>query len=263
MSFKEIRPMKDTEAYLTLEQEKEFMKALEYEKPRDKLFFYFLILTGRRTSEIIAIKVGDINFKKNILYAITLKRRRKQSKDFKKKYKEIKKEFRSKLKVRELPHKLICRARWRAAQWCKVNEIPVFLEPPFRDWIPLHPLLVEMTKQYIENNKMENDNWLFPSRVHGKHVTRHHPKRLVRRIGKRAGIEFIGKRKIHCHAFRHSFVINNIQIGKIKTVAELKKIQQLLGHKSISTTDYYMEHFTSEEKMRKTAKDYGDKLFSK
>lgn len=60
--------------------------------------------------------------------------------------------------------------------------------------------------------------------------------RNVRHLVKRIGREALGK-DVHPHTLRHSFAVNFLN----KT-NNLRKLQQLLGHKSIHTTQRYLQY---------------------
>ena len=65
----------------------------------------------------------------------------------------------------------------------------------------------------------------------GKQLTRNMIFTIVKSIAKEAGIE----KKISPHTFRHSFATHLLERG-----ADLRAIQQMLGHESITTTEIYM-----------------------
>jgi len=70
--------------------------------------------------------------------------------------------------------------------------------------------------------------WAFPSTNRYRHIT----ARQVEYIVEHAGISAFGK-SIHPHILRHTFASNLMRITNIRVV------QQLLGHKSIQTTQIY------------------------
>ncbi|NGX84171.1 site-specific tyrosine recombinase XerD [Aequorivita sp. KMM 9714] len=65
---------------------------------------------------------------------------------------------------------------------------------------------------------------------HGRQLTRAMIFTIVKRLAEKAGI----KKTISPHTFRHSFATHLLENG-----ADLRAIQQMLGHESITTTEIY------------------------
>ncbi|MBO2545562.1 site-specific tyrosine recombinase XerD [Salegentibacter sp. BDJ18] len=65
----------------------------------------------------------------------------------------------------------------------------------------------------------------------GNQLTRAMIFTIIKRLAKKAGIQ----KKISPHTFRHSFATHLLENG-----ADLRAIQQMLGHESITTTEVYM-----------------------
>ncbi|MBZ9731469.1 site-specific tyrosine recombinase XerD [Salegentibacter sp. JZCK2] len=78
-------------------------------------------------------------------------------------------------------------------------------------------------------NKEDSDT-LFLNR-RGNKLTRAMIFTIIKRLAEKAGIQ----KKISPHTFRHSFATHLLENG-----ADLRAIQQMLGHESITTTEVYM-----------------------
>ena len=84
-------------------------------------------------------------------------------------------------------------------------------------------------RNQIHVKKGFNDT-LFLNR-RGKQLTRNMIFLIIKSLAEKAGLE----KKISPHTFRHSFATHLLENG-----ADLRSIQQMLGHESITTTEIYM-----------------------
>ncbi|RYC51540.1 site-specific tyrosine recombinase XerD [Flagellimonas olearia] len=78
--------------------------------------------------------------------------------------------------------------------------------------------------------KKEHEDILFLNR-RGKQLTRAMVFTIIKRLAEKIGL----KKSISPHTFRHSFATHLLENG-----ADLRAIQQMLGHESITTTEVYM-----------------------
>ena len=73
--------------------------------------------------------------------------------------------------------------------------------------------------------------WLFPSRADGGHLTRQRFGQLLKELAVEVGLE---PRRVSPHVLRHAFATHLLSHG-----ADLRSVQQMLGHADISTTQIY------------------------
>lgn len=98
--------------------------------------------------------------------------------------------------------------------------------------IPLHERAARLLKQYLELRRDAFEDpqpFLFLSRA-GKKVSRVQFWRDLRALGRAAGV----KTPLHPHLLRHTFATHLLQNG-----ADLRSVQELLGHASLATTQIY------------------------
>ena len=109
-------------------------------------------------------------------------------------------------------------------------------------FVPLADYTADFIKNYINNirskqkiNPKYSDILFLNSR--GAQISRQMVFLVIKEIVKKAGIQ----KNISPHTFRHSFATHLLQNG-----ADLRFIQEMLGHSSITTTEIYT-HLNTEE----------------
>lgn len=77
----------------------------------------------------------------------------------------------------------------------------------------------------------ERSRWLFPSRGRLGHLTRHRFAQILKELAVEAGID---RAAVSPHVLRHAFASHLLAHG-----ADLRAVQEMLGHADISTTQIY------------------------
>lgn len=108
-------------------------------------------------------------------------------------------------------------------------------------WVPINERALELMLSYIHNVRSHmpvmpgEDKYVFLNR-RGHHLTRQMVFIMLRNAVDAAGI----KKKVSPHSLRHSFATELVENG-----ADLRAVQEMLGHESISTTEIYT-HLTRD-----------------
>lgn len=101
--------------------------------------------------------------------------------------------------------------------------------------VPVGSSAINQIKRYLEayrNHQMiksGQEDFLFLNR-RGSHLTRIMVFTIIKELAIKTGL----KKKISPHSFRHSFASHLIEGG-----ADLRAVQEMLGHESITTTEIY------------------------
>lgn len=102
-------------------------------------------------------------------------------------------------------------------------------------WVPINQQALRQLKQYILTIRSHvqpqpgEEKFVFLSR-RGHHLTRMFIFKFLKEAVEKAGIQ----KEVSPHSLRHSFATELVQNG-----ADLRAVQQMLGHASIKTTEIY------------------------
>jgi len=101
---------------------------------------------------------------------------------------------------------------------------------PFNAHLEKHlKLYINEIRAHLPTIHPEHEDILFLNR-RGKQLTRVMIFTIVKKYGEKAGL----RKNISPHTFRHSFATHMIENG-----ADLRAVQEMLGHESITTTEIY------------------------
>jgi len=176
--------------------------------PRDKAFVSVLARTGIRVSEAIQLKVSDINFDKRTLTIVHLKER-------------------AKLGCPRCGETLGRKHIFCPCCGSRVEQaVRQKIEQRRRRTIPVDAATLSFIEEYLRwrHNFPYRGPLLFP-------FTRQRGWQLIEKLGRRVGL-----RGLHPHSLRHWLATTWVSKG-----LDVRRLQLLLGHASISTTMEYVD----------------------
>jgi integrase/recombinase XerD len=101
-------------------------------------------------------------------------------------------------------------------------------------YVPLSPKLLELLRTYWR--KLRPQPWLFPGQFPAQPLSREAVSDAVAQAGDRAGLN----KHVSPHSLRHAYAVHLLEAG-----TDIRKIQLLLGHRSLSTTARYLRLATT------------------
>jgi integrase/recombinase XerD len=102
--------------------------------------------------------------------------------------------------------------------------------------VPIGKYAIKLIKLYIKTIRTDlkiqkgQEDYVFLNHKRGKQLTRVYVFMMIKQVAEQAGIQ----KTISPHTFRHSFATHLLEGG-----ADLRAIQMMLGHESITTTEIY------------------------
>ena len=117
-------------------------------------------------------------------------------------------------------------------------------------WVPINPRALELLQDYVHHVRCHvftgpgEDKYVFLNRL-GTRISRNFIFMFLKKAVAAAGIQ----KQVSPHSLRHSFATELVEHG-----ADLRAVQEMLGHASISTTEIYTH--LSHETLRNTIATY-------
>jgi len=97
-----------------------------------------------------------------------------------------------------------------------------------------------------EEARLARSQWLFPTGDGGQHITRQRFGQELKALALAANLD---PARVSPHVLRHAFASHLLERG-----ADLRTVQQLLGHADISTTQIYTH--VIEERLRRLVEEH-------
>ena len=101
-------------------------------------------------------------------------------------------------------------------------------------YVPLSPKLLQLLRTYWR--QVRSREWLFPGQDPDQPLRREAVADAIKRASQRAGLT----KEISPHSLRHAYAVHLLEAG-----TDVRRIQLLLGHRSLATTARYLRLTTT------------------
>ena len=102
-------------------------------------------------------------------------------------------------------------------------------------YVMLSPRLLEILRDWWRSQKPKR--WLFPGDIAGRHITRYAVEQACQEAHRASRLS----KPVTPHSLRHAFAVHLLEQG-----TDIRRIQLLLGHRSLATTARYLRIATSK-----------------
>lgn len=219
-SEKDSVPMRDSKGYLT---DEECEKILDVAHGKNRLLIFTLLKTGRRISEVVGkngVCLSDLNERDSIIRWRIVKR--------------------GKRKIKLTDGVQIKYSYEKEKELKETNqEFEIIQAKPVEKNLVANPAVVAALSGYANSEHLDPETPIF-------NFSRQRAWKIIRVAGEKAGIKYVGEKRLHPHHFRHTFAMQKAR--GIKYISELTLLKDLMQHTNISNTAHYLTY--SDEKMR-------------
>lgn len=122
-----------------------------------------------------------------------------------------------------------CHLKWSDISWSK-SQILITRKGGHEHWVPIPEMVLSVLKKHSKNQDRE---FVFGDQA----MNTRKAYEIIKKRGVRAGL----LKPLHPHALRHSYATHLLSSG-----ADLRVLQELLGHQSLGTTQRYTHLSTHE-----------------
>jgi len=103
-------------------------------------------------------------------------------------------------------------------------------------YVRLSDKLLEVLRSYWINQKTKPKTWLFPGYSDDSPLSRHSAQKMILKRKEKTSI----KKQVSTHTMRHTFATHTFATHMLESGVDIRRIQLMLGHRSLRTTAKYL-----------------------